>query len=105
MQFSRRDNNGKRETGMADVLREEELIELVKNVAEEALDIDLGEATPQTPLRSLGLDSLDQLELVSALEERLEACIPDRYLNGVETVGDLIRALADLRVSRPDASR
>lgn len=81
------------------------MIELVKNVAEEALDIDLGEATPQTPLRSLGLDSLDQLELVSALEERLEACVPDRYLNDVETVGDLIRALADLRVSRPDASR
>jgi acyl carrier protein len=90
---------------MADVPREQELIELVKNVAEEALDMDLGDATPQTPLRSLGLDSLDQLELVSALEERLGTCIPDSYLNGVETVGDLIGALADLRVSRPDASR
>ncbi|MGD0242755.1 MAG: phosphopantetheine-binding protein [Streptosporangiaceae bacterium] len=89
---------------MADVLREKELIELVKNVAEEALDIDLGDATPQTPLRSLGLDSLDQLELVSALEERLETCIPDSYLNQVETVGDLIAALADLQVSRPDVS-
>jgi len=90
---------------MADVLREQELIELVKNVAEEALDMDLGDATPQTPLRSLGLDSLDQLELVSALEERLEACIPDSYLNRAETVGDLIKALADLQASRPDVSR
>lgn len=89
---------------MADVLREQELIALVKNVAGEALDIDLGDATPQTPLRSLGLDSLDQLELVSALEERLETCIPDSYLNQVETVGDLIAALADLQVSRPDVS-
>jgi acyl carrier protein len=96
--------NGNGEAGMADVLREQELIALVKNVAEEALDIDLGDATPQTPLRSLGLDSLDQLELVSALEERLETCIPDSYLNQVETVGDLIAALADLQVSRPDVS-
>jgi acyl carrier protein len=89
---------------MADALREEELIELVKNAAEEALDMDLGDATPRTSLRSLGLDSLDQLELVSALEERLEVCIPDRYLDRVETVGDLIKALADLQASRPDVS-
>jgi acyl carrier protein len=89
---------------MADLLREEELIALVKNAAEEALDMDLSDATPPTSLRSLGLDSLDQLELVSALEERLEVCIPDRYLDRVETVGDLIKALADLQASRPDVS-
>jgi acyl carrier protein len=89
---------------MADVLREEELIALVKNAAEEALDMDLSDAMPPTSLRSLGLDSLDQLELVSALEERLEVCIPDRYLDRVETVGDLIKALADLQASRPDVS-
>jgi len=88
---------------MANVRREEELMALLRNVASEALDTDLGDATAQTPLRSLGLDSLDQLELVSALEERLEVCIPDRALTGVETVGDLIAALAALPAGQPDA--
>ena len=83
--------------------QEKELMELVKKVAEEVLDMDFSDATPQTPLRSLGLDSLDQLELVSALEERLEVCIPDRALTGVETVGDLIAALAALPAGQPDA--
>ena len=82
---------------MAKALQEEELTELVKKVAEEAVDVDLSDATPQTPLRSLGMDSLDQLELVSALEDRLEVCIPDSQLKEVATVGDLIAVLAELQ--------
>ena len=92
---------------MAKVLQEEELTELVKKVAEEALDVDLSDATPQTPLGSLGMDSLDLLDLVSALEDHLEVCIPDSQLKEVETVGGLIAALTELQTAQParDGSR
>ncbi len=86
---------------MAKVLQEEELMELVKKVAEEALDVDLSNATPQTPLRSLGMDSLDQLEFVSALEDHFELCIPDSQLKELETVGGLIVALMELQAAQP----
>jgi acyl carrier protein len=86
---------------MAKVLHEEELMQLVKTIAEEALEVDLSGATPQTPLRSLGMDSLDQLELVSDLEDHLQVCIPDSELKELETVGGLIAALMALQAAGP----
>ncbi len=87
---------------MAKVRPEEELTELVKKVADEVMDVDLSDATPQTPLRSLGMDSLDQLELVGFLEDHLEVCIPDSQLKELETVGGLIAALTELQAAQPD---
>jgi acyl carrier protein len=86
---------------MVKVLQEEELMELVKKVAEEALDVDLSNATPQTQLRSLGMDSLDLLEFVSDLEDHLQLCIPDSRLKELETVGGLIAALMALQAAQP----
>jgi acyl carrier protein len=85
------------EAVMAKVLQEEEFTELVKKIAEEVLEVDLSDATPQTPLRSLGIDSLDLLELVSVLEDRLEVCVPDSQLRELETVGGMIAALTELQ--------
>jgi len=70
-------------------------MELVKKVAEEFLEVDLSAATPQTPLRSLGMDSADQLELVSILEDQLDTSVPDGKFMELETVGDLIAAFAE----------
>ncbi|HUN36903.1 MAG TPA: acyl carrier protein [Trebonia sp.] len=84
---------------MARILPERELMELVREVAEEALDMDLSEASPQTPLRSLGMDSSDQLELVSILEDRLDVCLPDSAFSELETVGGLIAAFARLQAA------
>jgi|SRR5579859_2346041 acyl carrier protein len=86
---------------MARALQAEELLELVREIAEEVLDVDLSDATPQTPLRSLGMDSADQIELVSLLEEHLEVCLPDRQLRELETVGALIGAFAELQAAQP----
>jgi acyl carrier protein len=86
---------------MAKVLQEEELMQLVKMIAEESMDMDLGHATPQTPLRSLGMDSLDLLEFVSDLEDHLQVGIPDSQLKGLETVGGLIAALMALQAAQP----
>jgi acyl carrier protein len=86
---------------MARVRQEKELMELVRKVAEEVLDMDLSDAAPQTPLRSLGMDSSDQLELVSVLEDRLEVCLPDSQFAEIQTVGGLIAAFAELRAAQP----
>jgi acyl carrier protein len=86
-----------KEKAMVRGLKEEELMELVKEIAEEALEADLDNATPQTPLSSLGLDSSDLLELVSLLEDRLDICVPDSRFKDLETVGNLITVLEELQ--------
>jgi acyl carrier protein len=91
------------EKAMARGLKEEELMELVKEIAEEALEADFDDATPQTPLKSLGLDSSDLLELVSLLEDRLDVCVPDSRFRELETVGNLIAALEELQAAAPPA--
>jgi acyl carrier protein len=89
------------ETVMAEALQEKELMELVQKIVEETLEVDLSNATPQTRLRSLGMDSLDQLELVSDLEDHLQVCIPDSQLKELETVGGLIAVLMALQAAQP----
>lgn len=86
---------------MAKSRQEEELMQVVKKVAEEAMDVDLTNATPQTQLRSLEMDSLDLLEFVSNLEDQLQVCIPDSQLKELETVGGLIAALVALQAGQP----
>jgi acyl carrier protein len=86
---------------MAKAGQESELMELVREVAEEVLDMDLSDATPQTALSSLGMDSADQLELVSVLEDRLDVCVPDSQFMELKTVGGLIAAFAELQAAQP----
>ncbi len=52
----------------------------------------------RTPLRELGLDSLDVAELIVVLEEMVGRELDLESLEDVETVGDLtrLRALRDL---------
>lgn len=87
---------------MAKVRQEQELMELAKKAAEEVLDVELSDTTPQTPLRSLGMDSLDQLEFAAVLEDELDVRIPDSRLKELETVGELIATLVELQVARLD---
>jgi acyl carrier protein len=91
------------ETVMAKRRQEEELMRVVKEIAEETMDVDLSDATPQTRLRSLEMDSLDLLEFVSNLEDHLQVCIPDSQLKELETVGGLIAALMALQAAQPAA--
>jgi acyl carrier protein len=82
---------------MGKVFQQEELVELVNKLADEFLDLDLTDATPQTSLRSLGMDSYDQLEFATLLEDHLDVCIPDSKLNDLETLGELIALLTELQ--------
>ena len=86
---------------MPKVLTEPEMIQKLKNAAAE-MQLDFGAATEETLLDSLGMDSLDRLELVSILEDALSVRIPDEVLRTIQTVGQLVECLIQLQAIRSD---
>jgi acyl carrier protein len=68
-----------------------EVIEKVKQIIGEQLGVDEGEVTPSASfVDDLGADSLDQVELVMALEEGFDVEIPDEDAEKIRTVQDAI---------------
>lgn len=86
---------------MSRVLTEPEVIQVLKNAVTE-MQLDFSEATEETLLESLGMDSLDRLELVSILEDALSVRIPDETLKAIQTVGQLAACLIQLQISQLD---
>ena len=69
----------------ADKLKE--IHEKVKQIISEQLGVDENEVTPSASfVDDLGADSLDQVELVMALEEEFETEIPDEDAEKITTV-------------------
>jgi acyl carrier protein len=66
-------------------------VEKVKQIISEQLGVDEGEVTPSASfVDDLGADSLDQVELVMALEEAFDVEIPDEDAEKIRTVQDAI---------------
>lgn len=56
---------------------------------------DLGQVSETADFsEDLGLDSLDRLELMAAVEKQLDVTLSDEELSSVSNLRDLIRALA-----------
>src|SRR5215213_6507245 len=55
----------------------------------------LDQATPDTPLSSLGVDSLMMLEVVLDIQDALEITIDDSDLRKLHTIGDVIDFLTE----------
>ena len=70
-------------------------IDTVKEVLQENLDLDPEEITEESTFETLGIDSLDMVELICDLEERcgIEFGEPE----GLETVGDLVNYIDSLQ--------
>lgn len=71
---------------------EEKLVAIVqqeKNISQELL-------RPETPLAEAGIDSLDSLTILFAIEEQFRISIPDDRARAVTTFGDLIDVVQDL---------
>jgi acyl carrier protein len=67
------------------------MMEKVKQIISEQLGVDEGEVTPSASfVDDLGADSLDQVELVMALEEAFDLEIPDEDAEKIRTVQDAI---------------
>ena len=68
-----------------------EIVEKVKQIISEQLGVDEDEVTTTASfVDDLGADSLDQVELVMALEEKFEIEIPDDDAEKLRTVQDAI---------------
>ncbi len=66
-------------------------VEKVKQIIGEQLGVDESEVTPTASfVDDLGADSLDQVELVMALEEAFSVEIPDEDAEKIRTVQDAI---------------
>ncbi len=73
------------------VAAKKELIEKVRQIISEQLGIDEAEITPSASLiEDLGADSLDQVELVMALEEAFDLEIADEDAEKILRVQDAL---------------
>ncbi|MGL2368376.1 acyl carrier protein [Helicobacter pylori] len=68
------------------------LFETIRAVIAEQLEIDVSQVTPEAKfVKDLGVDSLDIVELIMALEEKFGIEIPDEQAEKIVNVGDVMR--------------
>lgn len=74
---------------------EKEAFERVKKVAVAQLNVNNDEVNLEASFtKDLGADSLDQVELVMALEEEFGVEIPDEEAEKITTVGEAVKYIA-----------
>ena len=70
------------------------IFEKVADILKEQFDAE--EVTMDTDIMNdLGADSLDIVDLVMSLEDEFDIEIPDEDVEGIKTVGDLVKYLED----------
>ena len=68
--------------------------DVIKSTLAENLDIDEEAVTAEATLDSLGIDSLDMVELICDIEEKLD--IEFGEPEGIETIGDMVSYIDSL---------
>jgi acyl carrier protein len=71
---------------------QEKLIAIVREEKEVAEDL----LTPETALAEAGIDSLDALSILFAIEEQFHISIPDDRARAMKTFGDMIDIVQEL---------
>jgi acyl carrier protein len=79
-----------------------ELLKMFQSMATEIAEKDYSHINEESVIADLGIDSLQMLELVGAMERELKIAIPDEQLVGIQTVKQLIE-LVQRRVSNANA--
>ena len=69
-------------------------LETIKSILQENLDIDPATVDEASTFDSLGIESLDMVELICDLEERLEIDLGEP--EGIETLGDFVSYIEGL---------
>ena len=68
------------------------LIEIVRKEK----DIPDEKLSPETPLADAGIDSLDALTILFAIEETFHISIPDDKARAMKTFGDMVDTVVEL---------
>ncbi|MGI6590632.1 MAG: acyl carrier protein [Eggerthellaceae bacterium] len=69
-------------------------LQVIKDILQDNLEIDPNSVSLDSTLESLGIDSLDLVELICDLEARLH--IQMGYPEGLESVGDIVEYIETL---------
>ena len=70
------------------------MLEKLREVICRYADIDPNKLTEDTNIRSeLGLNSLELINIASAIEDEFDVEIPDREVSNIETLGDAIKII------------
>nr|WP_218080597.1 acyl carrier protein [Anthocerotibacter panamensis] len=81
-------------------LTEEAVFEKVKKVVVDQLSVEETQVKNEASFATdLGADSLDQVELVMALEEVFEVDIPDDDADKITTVGDAVKYIVSKKAA------
>ena len=68
-----------------------EVFAILQSAAAETLSVEPDAVTEEARFKEdLGADSLDLVEFVMALEERLDIAVPEEELDGIATVGQAL---------------
>lgn len=70
-------------------------IDVIKETLNDNLDIDESKVTEDATLESLGIDSLDMVELVCDIEEKLD--IEFGEPEGIDTIGKMVEYIDSLK--------
>ena len=70
-----------------------EIFEKVADIASDVLGINADEITEETTFDDLDADSLDRLQLVTAMEDEFDIEIDDEKLEAINSVAEAIAAI------------
>lgn len=74
----------------------EELTERILKVITESQKLEPGKVTIDSTFEELGIDSLDGVNILFALENEFNISIPDEGIQGIRTVRQMVDALDSL---------
>lgn len=74
----------------------EEIKSQLTTILTEQFGVPAEEITEDATFESLGLDSLDLVEVTLVIDEELDIRIPDERLGDIQTTGDAVDVLMDL---------
>ncbi len=77
-------------------------LETLKDILSEEFELARDQITPDAQLATLGVDSLDLLELMFKIEDRYKLAIRDD-VPALTTVGDLVSFVDGLLAHKPEA--
>jgi len=81
----------------------EYILEQCKQDVAKAKRVALEGIGPETTFESVGLDSLDMINVSFEIEERFHVEIPDSALSSIRTMDDMVRGVAALLAAKASA--
>ena len=71
----------------------DDILSKVAALVAEELECEAGDLGEDTEFKSLGADSFDLLELVTAFEDEFGLTLEDDALKSIATIGDAVKAI------------